>query len=121
MASPTTLSERIGAELRTRLNHPIYISVCSLILSCFYPPDRVPSPSPNLFIFLRRIILSCASGTLLEFDRNSFFFLCNYMALSLKAELEIWAAALKAYDEQDFLKSLELFSVRSTVMVFRQS
>ncbi|KIM63890.1 hypothetical protein SCLCIDRAFT_1213681 [Scleroderma citrinum Foug A] len=32
------------------------------------------------------------------------------MALSLKAELEIWAAALKAYDEQDFLKSLELFS-----------
>ncbi|KAI6148448.1 hypothetical protein BKA82DRAFT_4137113 [Pisolithus tinctorius] len=32
------------------------------------------------------------------------------MALSLKAELEIWAAALKAYDEQEFLKSLELFS-----------
>lgn len=32
------------------------------------------------------------------------------MALSLKAELEVWAAALTAYDEQDFLKSLELFS-----------
>ncbi|KAL4079327.1 hypothetical protein J3A83DRAFT_4456764 [Scleroderma citrinum] len=32
------------------------------------------------------------------------------MALSLKAELETWAAALKAYDEQDFLKSLEIFS-----------
>ncbi|KAI5988058.1 NADPH oxidase regulator NoxR [Pisolithus albus] len=32
------------------------------------------------------------------------------MALSLKAELEVWAAALTAYDEQDFIKSLELFS-----------
>ncbi|KAG1716211.1 hypothetical protein ID866_951 [Astraeus odoratus] len=32
------------------------------------------------------------------------------MPLSLKAELEIWAAALKAYDEQEFLKALELFS-----------
>jgi len=34
--------------------------------------------------------------------------------MSLKAELETWAAALKAYDEEDFEKSLELFSV-STV------
>jgi len=33
--------------------------------------------------------------------------------MSLKAELETWAAALKAYDEEDFEKSLELFSVRS--------
>lgn len=32
------------------------------------------------------------------------------MSLSLKAELEIWASAVTAYDEQDFLKSLELFS-----------
>lgn len=32
--------------------------------------------------------------------------------MSLKAELETWAAALKAYDEEDFDKSLELFSVR---------
>ncbi|KAI5981299.1 hypothetical protein EDC04DRAFT_2874991 [Pisolithus marmoratus] len=32
------------------------------------------------------------------------------MSLTLKAELEIWAAALKAYDEQDFVQSLELFS-----------
>lgn len=31
--------------------------------------------------------------------------------MSLKAELETWAAAVKAYDEQDFEKSLELFSV----------
>jgi hypothetical protein len=31
--------------------------------------------------------------------------------MSLKAELETWAAALKAYDEEDFEKSLELFSV----------
>lgn len=31
--------------------------------------------------------------------------------MSLKAELETWAAALKAYDEDDFEKSLELFSV----------
>lgn len=32
--------------------------------------------------------------------------------MSLKAELEIWASALKAYDEEDFEKSLETFSVR---------
>ncbi|KAG0708579.1 hypothetical protein DFH29DRAFT_890953 [Suillus ampliporus] len=32
------------------------------------------------------------------------------MATSLKAELEIWAAALKAYDEQDFEKALDSFS-----------
>jgi len=31
--------------------------------------------------------------------------------MSLKAELETWAAALKAYDEQDFEKSLDLFSL----------
>ncbi|CAL1711160.1 unnamed protein product [Somion occarium] len=30
--------------------------------------------------------------------------------MSLKAELETWAAALEAYDAQDFEKSLELFS-----------
>lgn len=28
----------------------------------------------------------------------------------LKTELKIWADALKAYDEQEFLKSIELFS-----------
>ena len=33
------------------------------------------------------------------------------MSLSLKAELETWDAALKAYDEQDFDKALDLFSV----------
>ena len=33
--------------------------------------------------------------------------------LSLKAELETWVAALQAYDEEDFEKSLELFSVRT--------
>jgi tetratricopeptide (TPR) repeat protein len=32
------------------------------------------------------------------------------MATSLKAELDTWAAALKAYDEQDFPKALDLFS-----------
>jgi hypothetical protein len=32
--------------------------------------------------------------------------------MSLKAELDTWAAALKAYDEEDFGKSLDLFSVR---------
>ena len=31
-------------------------------------------------------------------------------AMSLKAELETWAAALQAYDQEDFVKSLELFS-----------
>jgi tetratricopeptide (TPR) repeat protein len=31
--------------------------------------------------------------------------------MSLKAELETWAAALKAYDEEDFEKALDLFSV----------
>ncbi|KAJ7725562.1 hypothetical protein B0H16DRAFT_1332633 [Mycena metata] len=30
--------------------------------------------------------------------------------LQIKAELEIWAAALKAYDEEDFEKALDLFS-----------
>jgi tetratricopeptide (TPR) repeat protein len=30
--------------------------------------------------------------------------------MSLKAELETWAAALKAYDEKDFERSLDLFS-----------
>jgi len=30
--------------------------------------------------------------------------------MSLKLELETWAAALKAYDEEDFEQSLELFS-----------
>ncbi|KAF8736521.1 hypothetical protein AX14_014421 [Amanita brunnescens Koide BX004] len=30
--------------------------------------------------------------------------------MSLKAELETWAAALKAYDEEDFERALELFS-----------
>ncbi|KAJ6602153.1 hypothetical protein B0H10DRAFT_1823402 [Mycena sp. CBHHK59/15] len=30
--------------------------------------------------------------------------------MSLKAELETWAAALKAYDEEDFEKALDLFS-----------
>lgn len=32
------------------------------------------------------------------------------MATSLKVELDTWAAALKAYDEQDFEKALDLFS-----------
>jgi len=32
------------------------------------------------------------------------------MATSLKAELDTWAAALKAYDEQDFEKALDSFS-----------
>lgn len=31
--------------------------------------------------------------------------------MSLKAELEMWASALKAYDEEDFEKSLETFSL----------
>ena len=34
--------------------------------------------------------------------------------MSLKAELETWAAALKAYDEEDFDKSLGFFFVRCT-------
>ena len=32
--------------------------------------------------------------------------------MSLKAELETWVDALKAYDEQDFDKALDLFGVR---------
>lgn len=36
--------------------------------------------------------------------------------MSLKAELETWAAALKAYDEEDFEKSLDLFQVRSRLV-----
>jgi hypothetical protein len=34
--------------------------------------------------------------------------------MSLKAELETWAAALSAYDEEDFDKSLQFFFVRRT-------
>ena len=34
--------------------------------------------------------------------------------MSLKAELETWAAALNAYDEEDFDKSLQFFFVRRT-------
>lgn len=30
--------------------------------------------------------------------------------MSLKSKLETWAAALKAYDEEDFEKALDLFS-----------
>ena len=37
--------------------------------------------------------------------------------MSLKAELEIWAGALKAYDEEDFDKSLDLFSVRTLSLI----
>jgi hypothetical protein len=40
--------------------------------------------------------------------------------MSLKAELETWAAALKAYDEEDFEKSLELFSVRFVVFYYSE-
>jgi len=31
--------------------------------------------------------------------------------MSLKAELDTWAAALLAYDEEDFERALELFAV----------
>jgi hypothetical protein len=33
--------------------------------------------------------------------------------MSLKAELETWASALQAYDEENFERALELFSVNS--------
>jgi hypothetical protein len=33
--------------------------------------------------------------------------------MSLKAELETWASALRAYDEEDLEKALDLFAVRS--------
>ena len=33
--------------------------------------------------------------------------------MSLKAELEVWASALTAYDAEKFDESLELFSVSS--------
>jgi len=38
--------------------------------------------------------------------------------MSLKAELETWAAALKAYDEENYDRSLDLFSVREHIMPF---
>jgi hypothetical protein len=40
-------------------------------------------------------------------------------AMSLKAELEVWAAALKAYDEEDFERSLDLFLVRASFLLSR--
>lgn len=36
--------------------------------------------------------------------------------MSLKAELETWAAALKAYDEEEFEKSLDLFTVSHSLL-----
>jgi hypothetical protein len=41
--------------------------------------------------------------------------------MSLKAELDIWASALQAYDEQDFQKSLALFSVRELLSIIIHS
>ena len=40
--------------------------------------------------------------------------------MSLKAELELWATALVAYDADDFEKSLEVFSVSSVdfILIF---
>lgn len=35
--------------------------------------------------------------------------------MSLKAELQTWASALKAYDEEDLDRALELFAVRPSV------
>lgn len=37
--------------------------------------------------------------------------------MSLKAELDIWASALKAYDEEDFQKSMDLFLVRERLSI----
>jgi hypothetical protein len=37
--------------------------------------------------------------------------------MSLKAELDIWASALQAYDQEDFQKSLGLFSVRERLSI----
>jgi hypothetical protein len=42
---------------------------------------------------------------------NTYFTMSLKNEFSLKAELETWAAALKAYDDEDFEKSLDLFSV----------
>ena len=36
--------------------------------------------------------------------------------MSLKAELEVWASALTAYDAEKFDESLELFSVSSSLL-----
>jgi hypothetical protein len=33
--------------------------------------------------------------------------------MSLKAELETWASALQAYEENDYEKAIDLFSVRT--------
>jgi hypothetical protein len=36
-----------------------------------------------------------------------------YHTMSLKAELETWASALQAYEENDYEKAIDLFSVRT--------
>jgi hypothetical protein len=70
---------------------PILLSLLFLVL------HRLRNPFPAHFSF----------SVHLRLERLTF----SELYMSLKAELETWAAALKAYDEGDFERSLPLFSV----------
>ena len=48
--------------------------------------------------------------------RLSLLIRSHSLAMSLKAELERWAAALDAYDADDLERSLEIFSVSPAVV-----
>lgn len=98
-------------------------------LLLFIRPARTPTcflssaRASNTLERLRLILFTStpSSHSILNLDTPLWICLCVWNAypntflqvMSLKAELETWAAALKAYDEQDFENSLELFSVCS--------
>lgn len=86
-----------SVPFRFRTPRVPFTSFCFLFL-LFIPLPTILSPKP-------------ASGTQYLSCFIYFTSTPSAMSLSLKAELEAWAAALKAYDEQDFEKALDLFSV----------
>lgn len=94
-----------GPQVLNRLGGYLYIPL---------DPPVIPSP------FLETVSHFCSLILLNPLIRLSLNLGTTWQdhIMSLKAELESWAAALKAYDEEDFEKSLDLFSV-SIVVILR--
>ena len=69
------------------------VSPLSLSLNHLRPARRISKPT------------CCFSGPV-----QAHLSLVPLTAMSLKVELETWAAALKAYDDENFEKALELFN-----------
>ncbi|KAI6148452.1 hypothetical protein BKA82DRAFT_992247 [Pisolithus tinctorius] len=88
-AFPCKSDERCGG-IRAGSYRPWSVSIESFI-SLYYP-------------------VSLASGTLTQSPRHHITVHVFLMLLCPKTELKVWAAALNTYDEQEFLKSIELFS-----------